>query len=199
MSKQDIAIKFEFRGTAALHAGLFADIVTTTEAVVYQAQVKELEHLAKSVSGIPPVALDAARQRIKQHRGEALSLVSAQSGSVVLWTLAAGLALYVLKQTLGETLKEAWRESPAHDSLKRALLTDLSEQRTAICQGLQRKFQRKRTLKNARIHVTTTSGSNNQLDTAGAHILVLVVNNADGGAPARGVVVAEIESGTIEG
>src|SRR6185436_11089596 len=91
-------------------------------AVVLEQEGRELETLARDLEGLPPLALDAARHRLSLRSGEGVLFYSASKGSIVLCGVVAGLSAWILQQTLGETLKEAWVESDMHKKLKRLLL-----------------------------------------------------------------------------
>lgn len=61
--------------------------------------------------------LDAARYRLQSYEGAAVVIERAESGSIILAGVLAGLAYWILDNTLSETLKEAWTNSSLHDRL----------------------------------------------------------------------------------
>ena len=108
-------------------------------AVVLEQEGRELETLARDLEGLPPLALDAARHRLSLRSGEGVLFYSASKGSIVLCGVVAGLSAWILQQTLGETLKEAWVESDMHKKLKRLLLAGSRYKAEAIAQGIEKK------------------------------------------------------------
>ena len=63
---------------------------------------------------VPLVVIDAMRFRLNGLKGKLLHIEHAANGSIILGGIVAAAALWLLENTLGETLKDAWKESDMH-------------------------------------------------------------------------------------
>jgi hypothetical protein len=117
----DLEVLIDLRAKR-VDAMLLAESVRCIEAELHRSEVRDLEEIAGAFPELPAVALDAARQRLPLLRGHSFVLTGAKSGSLVLTTCLVGLAVWVLKETLGSTVKESWVESGMHARLKEFLM-----------------------------------------------------------------------------
>ena len=63
------------------------------------------------------VLIDAAQERLATTRQSSFVITEARAGSVVLTGFVGALAIYVLKQTIGEAFEEAWKHSGVRSKL----------------------------------------------------------------------------------
>jgi hypothetical protein len=94
------------------------------ENAVYSSELEDLivMPLAFGEEVVPLTLLDAMRFRLSTRKGLLLHIEHAANGSIILGGIVAAGALWVLENTLGETLKDAWKESETHKKVL-ALLT----------------------------------------------------------------------------
>lgn len=137
--EQNIEIRIRYADRDAFPADAIAKTIEHIDAIVLEQEGRQLETLARDIEDIPPVALDASRQRLGMHTGEGILFYSASEGSLVLCGVIAGVAAWILQQTLGETLKEAWLESELHRKLKRLLLAGSNYKAEGIAQGIEKR------------------------------------------------------------
>jgi len=69
--------------------------------------------------GVSDLPLDAARERMRQHRNQRLWISGCEAGSILFDGDVLVLAWVILQNTLGESLKEAYRTSGTHERLTR--------------------------------------------------------------------------------
>ncbi len=105
----------------------------------YASELDDLEALRTAFPDLPGVALDAAAHRIRQYRNSAIAITSARAGSIVLLASVSALCLFVLQQTLGETLKEAWLGSASHQKIKKFLIDRRCEKSEVLADDVKRR------------------------------------------------------------
>lgn len=122
-----IRLEIRFEEFDAAPAGLIADALKDIESAIYQFQYGEI-HRANAELKIPDSIFDAARFRMSAYRGTTLQLVASRKGSFILEGAVVAVAYWILKNTLGETLSDAYRETSVHRHLKSILLSDPKKQ-----------------------------------------------------------------------
>jgi hypothetical protein len=139
--ESDIAIIVKFTDATNFPAALITGVINTIERVVFEVEREDLEDLIdiiENTQAIESIVADASRHRISAYRGQSVLVESARGGSIELICVAGALAYWILDRTIGETIKEAWRESSAHRRLKEFL----SQERTAKAQEIARRLKR---------------------------------------------------------
>jgi len=132
----DVFLEVRFVGTG-FSASLVANVITAVEESAYQVAVREIDELERSLPDVDSAVFDAMRYRANQYRGRAVTLHSAQSGSILLLGIIAGLSYWLLDKTLGETVKEAWVKSGRHDQIVKML----SERRWAKAEAIVKRIE----------------------------------------------------------
>jgi hypothetical protein len=154
----NIGIEIRYEGREGFPADAVVATIQRVEAVVREQESRQLETLARDLEDLPSIAVDAARQRLRTHEGEGIIFYSASQGSMILIG-AAGLAVWLLEKTLGETLTDAWLETDLHKKLKRLLLAGSRYKAEAIALGIEK--QNTITLSNQKkveLHASTVPG-----------------------------------------
>jgi hypothetical protein len=118
---EDIAIVATFSGAPHYPAKLIGKTLDLIETGVFVTELDEVDALQKTFKDVPNAIFDAVRWRVRTYQGATVHIENAGQGSIILGGLVAGVAVWVLQQTLGETIKEAWRESSWHEQLKHYL------------------------------------------------------------------------------
>lgn len=75
-------------------------------------------------------------RELESFHGRTFSVEKASNGSLLLGGLAIGLAYWILQNTLGETVKEAWKESELNARIKGLLLRRLNGKVEELSQTL---------------------------------------------------------------
>ena len=133
-----IQIKVDF--PIFVSAGNFSRIAALTEQAVFELELAELEYLRREFREIPESIYDAAILRLYRKSGNAFLIKEAHSGSIVLGGIAVGLAIWLLNQTIGETVKEAWLESESHTRMKDILLARFGGKKQALGEQIEKKL-----------------------------------------------------------
>src|SRR5437667_6035480 len=111
-------IELRFARRPSFSAEFVATVIAEVEEAVFQSERSDLIAALEEFQDIPSVVHDAVVVRIERYRGRSLQLDEAHSGSLILIGTIAGLAYWILDNTLKETFREAWKESDLHKKLK---------------------------------------------------------------------------------
>lgn len=121
-----IEVRLKFDGTETFPAGAVSRVVEYVETSFFQT---ESELITESRDQIQEVTssteeleygfgvVDRLEAELENYRGDALVFEWASSGSLILAGAAAGIAVWLLKNTVGESIREAWINSPTHKRL----------------------------------------------------------------------------------
>ena len=103
-------------------------------------------HLIQTVSEtiqLDPLVRDAALERVRKYRGRRIKVKHIREGSFIFDLLVAGVGVWILKQTVGESLKKGWNDSSVHKRLAKAVkisVENLAEHIILILRKLGRKI-----------------------------------------------------------
>ncbi len=124
MEKYDIIVRVKFKGNI-VPAELVQELLDNIEDAVYRSEEEDIRRLFNDSSNIqiPGVVKDACLFRFNNHRGNALIIESTEKGSLIIEAVVAGLSYWLIQNTIGETFKEAWKETELHEQIKRFFLS----------------------------------------------------------------------------
>jgi hypothetical protein len=135
---KEIGIELHFSGAPAFPAQLILGAIEAVERAVSWEEREEIEAMQKDLGDVVPEAVfDAIRYRIDRTAGRAINFDRASSGSLILGGIAAGLAIWFLDKTLGETVKDSWLESSFHERLKQFLSLRLKGKAQRIAKNIR--------------------------------------------------------------
>ena len=103
-------------------------------------------HLIQTVSEtiqLDPLVRDAALERVRKYRGRRIKVKHIREGSFIFDLLVAGVGVWILKQTVGESLKKGWNDSSVHKRLAKAVkisVENIAEDIILILRKLGRKI-----------------------------------------------------------
>jgi len=138
----EIEVRLHQMEPEELPYAVFRKILDSLNNAVYASEIKELDAIQKELSNLPEVAFDAAKYRLKQYRYSAILIKELRPGSLVVAGCVAGVAIWVLQQTLGETLKEAWLYSQGHRRIKEILLKRMGGKRHSLATDAVKRIER---------------------------------------------------------
>ena len=157
----DLTIDVNLHGPS-VDAGLLAEAVNCVEEEVFRSESEDLKAIGEAFPELPRVAVDAALQRLPLLKGHCLEVIEAKNGSVILGSILTGVVVELLKATVGETVREAWKEGDVHKRLKDFLLrrneAKVEELRRRVDARLSRQLLRKGHFASASSNVTRYSG-----------------------------------------
>lgn len=138
----DLSIEVKFESVGGVPAEVLSAVLDLIARAVWRVEEEELEAFVKQ-SDAPPALHDAMRYRLREVRpGMSFHVEAASTGSIILAGAAAGLAYWIADKTLGETLKQAWVESPAHTALKDFFNTRLLRKKVLLADEISRASHR---------------------------------------------------------
>src|ERR1700738_3023787 len=114
----EISIRVRFRGAEALPAAFIASSIAIVETEVFRSEYDELDVIFRELGELPAIIRDACHHRIQQYEGNSLLFENAAKGSLILIGVGSALAYWIVQNTLGESLKDAYKESGLHWRLK---------------------------------------------------------------------------------
>src|SRR5689334_17930904 len=114
-----IEISIHYAGAKQFPSNFVTSVIDAVENAVFEAEMEEMREIQAEFGDLPQVR--NALYQLNMHRGEYVRFVTAREGSVILAGVA-GLVFWILQNTLGETLKEAYLETKLHKKLKEVLL-----------------------------------------------------------------------------
>ncbi len=138
----EIVLRLHQMGTRIIPYSLFRKIVDALNKAVYESENEELAIIQAEFPDLPNVAFDAARYRLRQYRYDSILIKDLRQGSLVVVGAVAGVAIWVLQETLGETMKEAWLDSEWHQRIKSLLLRRMSHKRHSLSADAARRIER---------------------------------------------------------
>lgn len=118
----EITIRIHFEGGEAFPSSFVSQSLDVVEDEVFRLEYDELEEIFKELDGVPQVVKDACYHRIQRYKGNSFLLSSTSTGSIIVAGAVVALAYWLVKNTIGETIKDAYKESELHEKLKALLL-----------------------------------------------------------------------------
>ncbi|HUU89129.1 MAG TPA: hypothetical protein VMX17_15450 [Candidatus Glassbacteria bacterium] len=138
----EIEVQLHQKGPEELPYAVFRKILDSLNNSVFESEKNELDAIQKEFPDLPDVAFDAAKYRLKQYRYSAILIKELRPGSLIVAGCAAGVAIWVLQQTLGETLKEAWIDGQWHQKIKNILLKRMGDKRYSLATDAAKRIER---------------------------------------------------------
>ncbi len=154
----EIVLRLHQMGPKEIPYSVFRKILDALNKAVYDSESRELAEIQDRFPDLPAVAFDAARYRLRSYRYDAILIRDLSPGSLIVAGAVAGVAIWVLKQTLGETLKEAWRDSQWHEKIKSFLTQHIGQKRHLLTTDAARRIERA-------VQSETDIGYNGPIDT----------------------------------
>lgn len=133
---QELLIELRFADQDFFPAAALASALELMIQTLQQVETNELETYRAELSEIPEAVFDAVRYRMGQFERSGLSVSGSRHGSLVIECIPAAMALWLLNVTIGETLKEAWKDSRAHRALKNTLSKHLGAKASEIAERI---------------------------------------------------------------
>jgi len=138
----EIEVRLHQMGPEQIPYSVFRQITDAVNSAVYESEKKDLRAIQNEFPDLPNVAFDAAMFRLRKHRNSSVLINELRPGSLIVAASVAGLSIWVLQQTLGETLKEAWLESQGHEKLKKFLLKRMGSKRHELATKTAQRIER---------------------------------------------------------
>lgn len=139
----DIDVKLKLCCEKNFPAELITQSIQCVNDAFFASELSDLREIRKEFPQLPQVAFDAAEHRMKKHKKSSILISGVDKGSIEIAIAATGLSIWILQQTLGETLKEAWLESDTHKKLKSFLLKGRFKKVDRIREDSKKRLERK--------------------------------------------------------
>ncbi len=137
----DIEASIVFEKFDEIPADLAIKAIQCINDAFFFSELDDLRYIRQEFKEIPRVAFDAAEYRMRQHKRQSVLLHAVNKGSLEIAVVGTGLAVWFLKQTIGETIKEAWHESELHKKIKRVLVSRRSDKNRSIMEDAKRRLE----------------------------------------------------------
>jgi hypothetical protein len=142
-SEADIVIELRFMRERPLDAKILSQALDTLEVALYASDRRDIERITLELD-LPTLAKDASLERLREHRNRRLLLTEARTGSLILEGVVAGVALFVLKNTLGEAFKDGFRETDSFNRIKDFFRREIDNKALFIAEHIRRAFASRR-------------------------------------------------------
>ena len=181
----DINIKIDFTSLKYYQANVIEKIIHLVGASIFDSEIDDLNTIAMRFPELPTVVIDAAKHRINKYKGSALLLEYSERGSIILGGVAAGVAIFILQKTVGETLTEAWVNTNMHQRLKNFLLEDYTSKASRIVEAIKVRKRKGRweTHYGYNIEVSSSSVSDKANNTGPITIVIKLSPNREADLP----------------
>ncbi len=135
--KKGISIELNFKQQDRFPGRLLSNVLSKVSQAVESAEYEEIEQAAvKFKKEISPFIFDTARYRLNQYCDCCFFVESTKQGSIIIGGAAAGLEFWLLKLTLGESIKKAWLDSELHHRLVRFFQINLGKKANRIASNI---------------------------------------------------------------
>src|SRR3712207_5381473 len=119
MSQSDIVIRIIYEGKQDrlyLDTKTFVATFDDMETALYHSDRADIEEFCKSYN-IPALIRDASLERLRLFRHKRLRIEHLRAGSLIVEGLVVAVAFWVVKETVGESIKQGWRDSLANQKI----------------------------------------------------------------------------------
>lgn len=116
-----IEVELTFHGSPP--TALLVSTIQVCEEEIYQSQRAELEAALEHVGDLPGYVKSVCRRRFADTSCVSLRFTDSRHGSIVLLGALTALGYWIIQHTVGETIKDAYKETGMHDKLKQFLLS----------------------------------------------------------------------------
>jgi len=109
------------------------------EQCLYESDVQDVIEATNKLQ-LSRVVSDAAELRLRRYRNRRVKFYEAHTGSIEIVGLVAAVSYFVLESTVGEALKDGFRESKLYPGLKELFKSIFSDKPYRIVEFLRTKF-----------------------------------------------------------
>jgi len=120
---EDIKVVLHFKAKDKIPADVVASIIYAVDLAILESELDDFETIKKEVPQIPQEFLDQVEKGMDYDQFKGLYLETAENGSIVLTGIVAAAATWILLNTIGESFKDAWKETELHQRIKDVLLS----------------------------------------------------------------------------
>jgi len=140
--KLDQKTKLIFENLDEIPVGIVISSLRIVNDAYFLSEIKDLKDLRREVTEISDIVYDAIEIRMRRNRDSATLVLAIDRGSVEIMIVGTGLLIEILKLTIGETIKDIYRESDLHKKIKNFLLGRRSYKRKKIKEVCKRGLER---------------------------------------------------------
>lgn len=139
-------IYLHFTGSGSVPFGTIESVIKEIQGIVIAQEELELRRLRKEIPEVPASAITAAIAQLERPniQYQAVRVSAVKPGSLGLWIALTAFGWWVLENTLGETLKDAWKESATHEKVKQFFVRSRLDKLRAIQRGINKGVQKVR-------------------------------------------------------
>ena len=144
-SKYDIEIRIKICDPSnRIDSKYIIDALNIVETALYRSDIEDIE-MACSKLGLSEIILDASKERLRRFRHHRLRIYNVNTGSIYIYGLVMATAYFILKNTVGESIKVAYKDSNMHKKLISIFRENISDKVHSIIKNLKRGTLRKKT------------------------------------------------------
>ena len=137
--QDDIVLVLRIGLDDTIDAKLLLEALDSVESALYDSDRRDVEMASREL-GLSSVVRDASLERLRHHRHKRLLIREARSGSIELVAVVAAVSLYVIDKTLGEALKDGFRDSNLYGAVREVFRAQLDRKAVFLAESLRRAF-----------------------------------------------------------
>ena len=138
---EDIKVILRFHSKYKIPADLVARIIAAVDTAIKDAEAADFSAIKKEIPQIPKEIIDAVEQGITKNQFTGMYLESAETGSIIIEGIVVAAASWILLNTIGESFKDAWKESELNQRIKDVLLSKQITKVEELVQRIQNKIE----------------------------------------------------------
>src|SRR4051794_10571163 len=106
----DIQIVIHMVDSKPMEVKAVVEAFNALEMALYDSDRQDIESAAQALN-LTTIVKDACLERLRHHRNKRFLLTGASTGSLKIFGLVAGVSYFVLRNTIGESLRDGFKES----------------------------------------------------------------------------------------
>jgi hypothetical protein len=140
----DLSVKLRLRYSRVVPSVILTSVLELLEREIYEVEISSLTAACALFPEMPRPQVCAVADHLRNNRRRTLLLVGASNGSMVISGLVCAVGIWVLNETLGETLRTAWKRSPLHSKLVDFLSSERPRRISELKKRLSTELRRER-------------------------------------------------------
>jgi hypothetical protein len=167
-----------FEDGARFSHGLVADLIDDIGRTAFRQEQAQLSRAASEFREVPTVAIDAAFNRMGQFEKSAVKVEAVRPGSLEIVLVMSALAYWLLDKTIGESFKEAWKDTSLRERLKTFLLKGKHDRANEIASSAESSVRRQTYRRYDRIEYLRTT-VRTEINGEGSVVIVHIIEDRE--------------------
>jgi hypothetical protein len=142
-TRHDILVQLRMSTADAVDVKSLLQALDNLEVALYSSDREDVLRVSSALN-IPNFVRDAALERLRNYRHQRLRVTEARPGSLEVFAIVTGVAIFVLQKTMGEAFKEGFKETDIYPRLRDFFRGQINAKTLFIAEGVRRAFASKK-------------------------------------------------------